>query len=313
VRRDVPALARLLRNFFRNEGISGFWGCDRMFQQFRDADEAAAYHRAVQVMAQYRAWRQFLPDAAVGDLDAPRIGNPWGYIVGDSLVYEPAFEYHYQAQYFRSLLGHLRGPVVVEIGGGFGGLAYHILKAAPGTKFVGFDLPENTLLQAYYLCSAFPRARILIYDRDTLTLDRSVIDAYDAILMPNFMLPEMPAGAADLIVNCRSLSEMSAETVAEYLRQIDRIGRLWFFHENIYKQRTGGYISIPSSEFPKLQRHVLVAAAESRWPRYRGESVYPCHENLFLHRRALDGAAGLAADSSFAPEASGNLAEAARP
>jgi putative sugar O-methyltransferase len=286
-RGDAETLARLLRNFFRNEGISGFWGSDRMFQQFQNSDEHTTYHRAALMQAQFQAWKSSLPAASLEGLDAPRIGNPWGYVFEKSVVYEPAFEYNYQAHYFRTLLAHLGAPVVLEIGGGFGGLAYHILKLAPSTKYIGVDLPENSLLQAYYLSCAFPRARVLVFGKDTPTLDRSTLDAHDIILMPNFMLPQVPSRAADLIVNSRSLSEMSAETVEEYLRQIDRIGRLWFFHENIFKQRGDGVRSIPSTDFPELKNYQLIAASESRWPRYNQHSPYPCRENLFLHRGAL--------------------------
>jgi putative sugar O-methyltransferase len=288
-RGDTAALAGLLRNFFRNEGLSGFWGSDRMFQIFRDAEENHLSHRPNMMLAQFRAWRRFLPDVPLEELDAPRIGNPWGYRVGTHVLYEPVLEYNYQAHYFQSLLSHLRSPVVLEIGGGFGGLAYQILKRAPATKYIGFDLPENALVQAYYLSCAFPRARILIYDDAVTTLDASLLDAYDAVLLPNFMLPRMASDSADLIVNSRSLSEMSAETIADYLQQIDRIGRLWFFHENIFKPRGDGIDSIPSSEFPPMANHLIVASWESRWPRYNAASPYPCQENLFLHRGVLAG------------------------
>src|SRR5262249_29428051 len=158
--------------------------------------------------SQFNAWKRFRPEASLRDLDAPRIGNPWGYVFDDNVLYEPVFEYDYHAHYFRTLLSHLQAPVVLEIGGGFGGRAYHILKSAPSTKYLGFDLPENALLQAYYLSCAFPRAKVLVYDREIATLDRSVLDAYDIILMPNFVLPQVQSRTVDLIVNSKSLSEM---------------------------------------------------------------------------------------------------------
>lgn len=203
------------------------------------------------------------------------------------MLYEPAFEYHYQARYFRGLVADVPAPTVLEIGGGFGGLAYQILKQSPGTKYIGFDLPENTLLQAYYLTCAFPEAKVLTYTKGMRQLDRQTIAAHDIIVLPNFMLPAVESAAADLVVNVRSLSEMPSETIAEYLRQIDRIGRLWFFHENIYKARGDELFGIPSTQFPRLDQHAPVAASVSRWPRYGAESGYPCQENLYLHRDVI--------------------------
>lgn len=287
-RNDVKLLAHMLRNFFRNEALSGFWGPNHMFTSFCDLEGDARTSRSNLMMAQYEEWRSLFPTKPLEELDAPRIGNPWGYILGGKVLYEPVFEYHYQADYFQSLLAHLETPIVLEIGGGFGGLAYHILKRAPVVKYIGLDLPENILLQAYYLSCAFPGARMLTYSKEITRLDLKTIDAYDIILMPNFMMPQIASCTADLIVNVRGLSEMPSETIEEYIHQIDRIGRLWFFHENIFRARTDGWFGIPSADFAKPINHVLVAASKSRWPRYGAQTSYPCQENLYLHRNVLE-------------------------
>ena len=118
-------------------------------------------------------------------------------------------------------------------------------------------------------------------------LTREHIANHDILILPNFMSPLVEPEVADLIVNVRSLSEMPADTIAEYHRQIDRLGPLFFFHENIFRKRKDGFYGIPSSEFPTLQSFVRVAGSESRWPRYNAYSSYPCRENLFVHRSAL--------------------------
>jgi putative sugar O-methyltransferase len=236
---------------------------------------------------QYVVWRENLPFTPLEELDAPRVGNPWGYRFHGMLLYEPVFEYNFQAHYFDQLLHGLQTPVVVEIGGGFGGLAYHLLRCRPGVKYIGLDLPENILIQTYYLSSIFPNARILTYRQDSAPLDRALLDHYDIVLLPNFELPRIGSGIVDLIVNVRSLSEMSYETITEYYMQIDRIGRLYFFHENLYKARLDGLFGIPSTEFPSLKNFTLVVSSESRWPRYQRKSIYPCRENLYIHRDAL--------------------------
>jgi putative sugar O-methyltransferase len=191
LRGDQPArrafMAQFLRNFFRNEGLSGFWGHSNMFQIF---SRERSVKRADLMRQQFEAWREFFPDTDIKELEAPRIGNPWGYVIEGTLVYEPACEYHYQADYFSKLLSDISNPVVVEIGGGFGGLAYQLIKKIPGIRYIGFDLPENLLLQDYYLSCAFPKR--------------------NATLLPNFELPDFDI-KADLIINIRSLSEMLRE------------------------------------------------------------------------------------------------------
>lgn len=227
------------------------------------------------------------PDVPTSELDAPAVGNPWGYVVDGQLLYEPVCEYHYHAYYTRKLMSSVPSPVVLEIGGGFGGLAYQLLKRGTDVTYIGLDLPEASFLQAYYLASTLPHLKIRTFQSADERITSEMLQEYDVVLMPNFMLPQIDAGVVDLALNIRSLSEMPAQTIAEYLAQLDRIGPLFVFHENLSRERKDGLHGIPSSEFPALKNYVQVTEAESRWPRYDRSSGYPCHENLFLHRSAL--------------------------
>jgi len=286
-RGDVSAVAALLRNFFRNEGISGFWGGSRMFEMFAALEGIQSLARADLMRRQFEAWRAAWPGVSVAELDAPRIGNPWGYLIEGNLLYEPICEYHHQARHFAKLLSEVSAPVVLEIGGGFGGLGYQIARQIPRVRYLGFDLPENVLLQSYYLSCAFPGARILTYDPGLVAVRQETLADYDFVLLPNFIIPGVESGAADLVVNVRSLSEMPVETIDEYYRQIDRLGRLFFFHGNLFKDRSDGWYGIPSTRFPTLENFVRVAESESIWPRYQRDSGYPCHENLYIRRSVL--------------------------
>ena len=286
-RNDIREVAGYLRNFFRNEGISGLWGGSAMYDTFCRTDRLARLNRAHAMVDHYRVWRACCPSAALEELDAPRVGNPWGFRFADLLLYEPVFEYNYQAHYLDGLLREVEAPVVVEIGGGFGGLAHHLLRCRPDVTYIGLDLPEYLLIQSYHLSCAFPDKRILVYHADGPAIDAATLDDYDVLLLPNYLLPELPAHMADAVVCVRSLTEMSADAIGETLRQVDRIGRRYFFHESIYKQRSGGRPGIPSSAFPPLQNFREVMACPTRWPKYDGRSSYPCWEHLLVHRQAL--------------------------
>jgi putative sugar O-methyltransferase len=258
-----------------------------MFESFVNLGEVAALEREAMMLKQFDVWRKSFPETPLMDLDAPRIGNPWGYNFCGMVLIEPVFEYYFHADYVKKLLCEIDSPVVLEIGGGFGGLAYHLLRRGGGIKYIGLDLPENLLLQSYYLGCAFQNARVLTYSMNFSRLDRTTINNYDIILLPNFALPNIDSSLVDLIINIRSLSEMPTETIQEYFGQIDRIGRLFFFHENIFAPRGDGLWGVPSSQFPTLRNFSLIASAETRWPKYQRSSGYPCQENLLIHRRAL--------------------------
>ena len=73
------------------------------------------------------------------------IGNPFGAVIEDILVEEGAPYRHYCAQQVRSLLSSGKATVV-EVGGGFGGMAYYLLRDAIGTRYIDFDVPETIAL-----------------------------------------------------------------------------------------------------------------------------------------------------------------------
>jgi hypothetical protein len=287
-KKDYDRIASFLRSFFRNEAISGLWrGEINPFQAFRNLDKLAQLQRENAMKEQYFVWRKCLPSADLMELDAPRVGNPWGYRYDDYLLYEPVFEYNFQAHYFDELLKGIQKPVVIEIGGGFGGLAHHLLCRCPSIKYIGFDLPENILVQTYYLSCIFPDAKVSTYQEDAPQLTLEQLDNYDIVLLPNFELKRTDSLIADLIVNVRGLSTWSYETISEYLAQIDRLGRLFFYHENLCKARKNGHFVIPSTAFPPLKNFAQISASESRWPNYKDSQNYPCQENLFIRRNVI--------------------------
>jgi hypothetical protein len=53
--------------------------------------------------------------------------------------------------------------IVVELGGGFGGLAYYLIRDNPQVTYLDFDLPEATALASYYLMRSLPSLSIQLY------------------------------------------------------------------------------------------------------------------------------------------------------
>jgi hypothetical protein len=64
---------------------------------------------------------------ALSDLGAPRTGDPFGVLLQGTLLRTGAEYQHYCAQKIRSLLPE-DTATMVEIGGGFGGMAYYLLR-----------------------------------------------------------------------------------------------------------------------------------------------------------------------------------------
>ena len=109
-----------------------------------------------------------------------------------------------------------RSPVVLEIGGGFGGLAFHLKRQVPRARYLIIDLPESLVFSAIYLSTFFPDQQNVI-----ATSPHSIIRDLDRpgfTFIPNhFSHGFREAGIrVDLAVNTLSMSEMLAGQVRAY-------------------------------------------------------------------------------------------------
>ena len=282
--RDVEGLAILLNNFFRNEmgeSIIGGESFFRMFAQYMDEVEPWLQHNMNVLM--YSLDRTF----DIAEVGLPPIGNPYGYDVGSHIVQWNAIPNFYRAEYSSHLLKQINRFVVVEIGGGFGCFAYFLLKKDNPVCYINFDLPENLIISSYYLSMAFPEKRTLLFESPEINIDQGVIEDYDIILMPNYMLPRLGDRAADLVINTISFSEMEMTTIEEYHRQISRVCRQFFYHENIAVVPVG-YKGYPSTLFPSPIGFKKLSAGITRWmgmDAYAKGHVYK--EYLYVKEEAL--------------------------
>jgi hypothetical protein len=167
-------------------------------------------------------------------LEYPKeIGNMHGMDAGGKAIMLPAFHQSYFAQSIGTLLAS-KGPArttVVEIGGGYGSLAYHLFRDTKLTAtYVSLDIPEMCVISAYFLRSCFPGKKLLLYGEGPV--DAAALREYDIIVMPNFVLKELPPACCDLVFNSHSMTQMTPGTIREYLRQIDRTCTGFFYHAN---------------------------------------------------------------------------------
>lgn len=125
--------------------------------------------------------------------------------------------------------GHAR---VLEIGAGYGNLAYNLHRLLGPTEYFVVDLPESMIFSSIYLATTRRGDRCTVLRPDA-ALPPS---APGTTFVPNHLLDEfLPGiGEVDLVINTMSLSEMSPLQVAYYG---DRVGRLLgdggvFFEQN---------------------------------------------------------------------------------
>lgn len=231
---DVAELQRMYQNFFRDPCSTGLAGLPinipNLFsggaiqEKFRDYIICGVLHR-------YDLWKRRTGNkypAAV--LSAPIVGNPYGPTV-DGVFMRPGADYHhYYSHAIAELMASSEGKLVMELGAGFGGLPYYLVRDNSQVTYVDFDLPEATALASYYLMRSLPGVSIRLYGE--VELSPQSLATPGCIMMPSFEIKNMPSRSVAVSFNCYSLAEMSPAAIHIYLDEIARITTGYFLHVN---------------------------------------------------------------------------------
>jgi putative sugar O-methyltransferase len=221
--RDINSLGKMYRNFFRDPCSAGLLGVPFGMTKAYFGGEINDFHRRFYLShALYRLdyWRtQTAGHFELNDLAGPDIGNPFGIRINGTLVRVGA-EYAQCCACKVCDLLKSDYATVAEIGGGFGGMAYYLLRDRVNVTYCGFDLPESIALSSYYLLKSFPHLTFLLYGEKKLT--KEAIEAANAVLMPVFEMVNMPSESVNVTFSSHAMSDISPEALAEYMSNIDR-------------------------------------------------------------------------------------------
>ena len=280
--RDIDSLRRMYRNFFRDPCSSGLLGAPYGMSKAYFGGQIKDVYRSFylsHVLYRLDYWMtQTEGRFALPDLAGPRTGNPFGVSIEGTHIRVGSEYAHYCADRIDSLINS-DTAVVAEIGGGYGGMAYYLLRDRPQVKYLDFDIPESIALASYYLLKAFPQLTFLLYGESDLT--KEAIARADVLLMPVFELATMPAESVDVAFSSHAMSDISSEALVDYLDNIDRMTRGCFLY--IGNSRASELISGLMS-----QRHDSFEQTETR------SSGWHSHK---VSGAGVGGAAGLAAST----------------
>lgn len=243
---NIPALAAVLENFNREQCTSGSGGTG--FEQdvlYRTSPLGRFYVKSV--WSSYRD-RLLALDVDLNDVHFPLIGNPAGPYLNGDVIQVNTFRHMYHAVEMRELLRNIPNATIVEIGGGAGGQAYQTMRLASDTvsKYLVFDIPEVSVIIAYFLLSAFPDKKIRLFGEGPVSVETT--EHFEIGVFPHFAINDLADQSIDLYHNACSFSEMDALASREYVRVIERTCRRYFSHINhdvrLKIRNTDGSISV---------------------------------------------------------------------
>ena len=124
----------------------------------------------------------------------------------------------------REIANSGRTPLIVEIGGGFGGLSYYLSQLVPQARIVIVDIPESLIFSSLYLSLLLPQQE-QIYARPAVTDQPLVPATPGCTFVPNYLFDKVIETDVDfdLAINTLSMSEMDEEQVEYYCRGLNHL------------------------------------------------------------------------------------------
>ena len=151
-------------------------------------------------------------------------------------------------------------PTFIEIGAGYGGIISKLKKRYPKSRCVLFDLPELSAVQTYYINSEFPNAKIFYY-KDLLNVGNDLFSSnFDFLILPGVTFERLPSNYIDLIINMRSMMEMSSTIIKYYFDNIHRAIKnngLFVCFNRYIKESSGEKIILKNYPFDKFWSIVI--------------------------------------------------------
>lgn len=156
---------------------------------------------------------------------------------------------------------------IIEIGGGYGGLAYFLKRIIPDAHYFIVDLPLSLFYSAVYLTLTNPACRHMIYSKE---MESALAEARDFTFVPNFLFDDLQSLRFDLAINTLSFAEMPGETVESYVRGLARMlgASGYLFEQNFDNSHLKHEMHCdPQERIPRHFSQKREISEETRWGR----------------------------------------------
>ena len=237
------------------------------------SDTLDDYKSKMSMQEMYDCLCQDVPELLIEELSENQIGNPPAQSVvtrsGTELVttFNDLILISFISKIFNALSTKQKTEriTILEIGGGYGGLAAKLKRLLPNSKIVIVDIPHAGLLQTYYLGQALPTAQLVVHPIGDgglgLRQDQALGDFF---IVPNNKATDLSNFKFDLVVNSRSFMEMDQREIASYFDLIQKTlqpGGLFFNCNRLWKN--AGDKPTQISKYPYDDKWSLVSLSTS--------------------------------------------------
>jgi putative sugar O-methyltransferase len=202
-----------------------------------DTYQSTFFSSPARYRARYRALTRDLPERF--RLSAPRACGEYGHDIDGSLVNEAVLRWQeligalFRCKLLQRLVP-LERPVILDIGGGYGALAYHLHGIFESALYIIVDIPETLLYSASYLTLIYGADRVALWAEPSAhPPDRITNAAF--LCVPNYCLNSLSNLWFDLSLNIESFQEMTASQITDYAEFL-RSRTHWLVSDNRDRQ-----------------------------------------------------------------------------
>jgi putative sugar O-methyltransferase len=204
------------------QDVHGYGG----FRPFANPDYARFYGFYVGLLWHHMS--QHASDDLYRRIEEPGLGHPialsWkGQAISQDLA--SSLIEHYRIKQLCSGAGLPQRPTYLELGAGYGRVAYVVLSAAP-CRYVIVDIPPTLLVAKWYLSRVFPDRKVFGYRPFERYEDvKAEIEAADIVFLTPNQYATLPDLSVDVSLSISSLHEMTTAQVAAYKALLQRTTR----------------------------------------------------------------------------------------
>ena len=229
--KKVKQLSLKLATMFKNDSTYGY-----LSPSFYDVNNDPEMVKS-DILHNIDSCVEFAGLKNITDLLTPAtIGAPFGLLTDGGVVLPDTPRHYYYAMNIKRKLNiKVRNPLVVEIGGGYGGLCKILKEQIKNCAVINIDLLPALCTAYYYMKKLKIEVSFIqgIKDWKPNKINLLCADQFDAEQGYNL--------SPNLIFNSRSLCEMAEETCNKYLKFVNKSSTNYFYHEN------SNYLLFPNS------------------------------------------------------------------
>ncbi|HUP15144.1 MAG TPA: putative sugar O-methyltransferase [Acidimicrobiia bacterium] len=278
-----PQFRAVLKDWLRNPSLEPFHA--RLVDSGAYADtrfgpwlnrRSARLGYAVYVAMLWDAVHGRVPSGLLERLEEPAVGNPLLVEHRGRLVTQDLCNSVLEYSTIKAAAPLPESGRVVEVGAGYGRLAWVFLEEMPDIRYLVVDIPPALAIAEEYLSALFPNRNLFPFRRFRRFEDVAhEFESANVAFMTPTQLDLLPPLGADLLINVSSFHEMHPDQIGHFFTLIDEHCAGFFYSKQwlAWRNPVDG-VDIGESSYP-LRSH-LRSIFKRRHPIQRGffEALY---------------------------------------